>query len=854
MLRCVVLGFAPFGPWLVAAALATACRAAPPPPPSAPAPRHVVLLHLDGYRADLTRGLLEAGSLPHLAFLASRGRISYRTSTVDKSETMKVVQSYLTSQLDTAVVGWWQFDRRDFRFRNYWLDPAEVLNYALGLTFPSDPTIQDFLASRGENLVSAMSLARRSVPFENYGRAYLEGIDAVSSHAYHRQADATMASFLDIHRRIAERNERSPALSTLVLAAADELAHLEGITTASDETEHCFRRGEGDDTVFRLLDGDADHAFGGRLRELEPGYFTRVRRAALGPGVEEVCVALPEIEGSNGSLRRAVPDVVLSMIVLDIELGYLIDCFESLRFGPDGARRIERPESLAAPPEDSLFASTLFLAFGDHGMVDTPRGMVDGVSESFIGYLDRELGLTTGADAATISETAELGIDYLHLPKRLREPDLYPEWQSEPVRALTAEARGFAEQTLTELRSVAGEGLYESYWWLFFLRSMLIDPKLDEALGEISGQAGSVLRGLYLRSLPAYRDAELDANRAYFDRYVRLVYGGGARNNAELFLPVCESGACVWSRRPSYAEMSSFRDGRLLQALESHPGVDLLFLRRENELFAAGAPLPAVMEIEVRDRTGNRGTITVRRDRASGELLFHYRTELGSTRDPLGYDRLGRGTGTSGTYNEWVDWTLDESYVNAVGGIGAYLYSDNPAIGDVLVMHATGWNFGDNRGGHGGLHRQEKTTFLLASGPGIEPGELRSKARFRSTPDGRLVPAELVGRHAPTLLDLTPTALEWLGYSRVEIESFARSGFPEALDAWAGSQRSDILAHLDAMRDVNEARSQAGLDDVSLAPLLPRIERLLAFIETDQPMSRSGLEKRPLLGNSLELR
>jgi hypothetical protein len=126
---------------------------------------------------------------------------------------MKVIPSYLTSQLDSSLlgaVGWWQFDRSDFRFRNYWLDPAEVVSYALGLSFPRSPTIQDFLAARGENLVSGMSLARRGVPFLNYGRAYAEGIEAVEDTSLPRQADATMSAFLDIHRRIAESPSRRP--------------------------------------------------------------------------------------------------------------------------------------------------------------------------------------------------------------------------------------------------------------------------------------------------------------------------------------------------------------------------------------------------------------------------------------------------------------------------------------------------------------------------------------------------------------------------------------------------------------------------------------------------------------------
>lgn len=61
-------------------------------------------------------------------------------------------------------------------------------------------------------------------------------------------------------------------------------------------------------------------------------------------------------------------------------------------------------------------------------------------------------------------------------------------------------------------------------------------------------------------------------------------------------------------------------------------------------------------------------------------------------------------------------------YHNAVAGVGAYLYSKNPAIGDVTVFHSQGWNFGDNAAGHGGLHQGEELTIMLASGPGILAG------------------------------------------------------------------------------------------------------------------------------------
>ena len=218
-----------------------------------------------------------------------------------------------------------------------------------------------------------------------------------------------------------------------------------------------------------------------------------------------------------------------------------------------------------------------------------------------------------------------------------------------------------------------------------------------------------MLRSLYLRGRPDYLEAEQEANRALFDRHVRLVYGGGARNNAELFIPVCESpAACSWERRPSYEEIVGYREGAFLQALVESPGVGLIFIKKNNEAFTDGAPLPARLEVEIRDREGNRGLLSVERNDPSGELVYHYRTDPASANDPLGYEAWGAGEGTYGTYNEWNDRTIDLSYVNVVGGMGAYLYSSNPAIGDVVVLHASDWNFGENAAGTAGCTAEKR--------------------------------------------------------------------------------------------------------------------------------------------------
>ena len=74
----------------------------------------------------------------------------------------------------------------------------EVVNYALGFDFPFYPTMLDVLARDHQTLVSGFGLFRRSVPLENYSRAYLDGADAVSSFRYYNLANASMTALLDL--------------------------------------------------------------------------------------------------------------------------------------------------------------------------------------------------------------------------------------------------------------------------------------------------------------------------------------------------------------------------------------------------------------------------------------------------------------------------------------------------------------------------------------------------------------------------------------------------------------------------------------------------------------------------------
>jgi len=261
--------------------------------------------------------------------------------------------------------------------------------------------------------------------------------------------------------------------------------------------------------------------------------------------------------------------------------------------------------------------------------------------------------------------------------------------------------------------------------------------------------------------------------------------------------------------------------------------VGLIFVREENDRIRAGRPVPPTLHIRVVDRSSNTGRITVWRDPGSGQLVFGYRVEEDSAEDPLGYDPLGRGEGTVGTYREWNDRSVASGsghlFHNAVAGVGSYLYSDNPAIGDLLVFHRRDWNFGDNAAGHGGIHADEKKTILLVSGRDVGTGALVAPQRYRTLGDGSVVPSE-DGFHEPTLLDIAPTALVWLGLPEDSLEAFGRRGFREYWRNWNRSQRDDILAQLGGVESIGNALEEAGFSDFRIEQFRGRLARLLDFV------------------------
>jgi hypothetical protein len=825
------------------------------------------MMHLDGFRPDLFKALLDAGKLPTFEFLAERGKYTTEATTVDKSETMKVVESYLTSRTDTYVTAWWQFGRDIYDFKNYWINPVQVANYGLGLEFPVYPTVLDVVAGPPlrQPVMSGFALHRRSVPFDKYARAYVEGATAASNFTYFNQLDATVGETIRILVETARSGDAAalPRLTTSLLASADEMAHWKGVVPnpkdGIDKPEYCFdrnrdteaRKSDPLDRVFDWVDQDWD-VFEG-VSEGGRGYFTRVdreRERSLRHPIgllktQSLCFWVPELEAHTeffpegpttikpSRKQFAHPYYVLGMMMVDFQLGRLIDSMRSVRFDAQGGISVssDTPRGLAAyigrgQAEDSLFEKTLFIFYADHGMMDSKYKMLNPASKDvdyidklpgdFIKLLNDELGLKSASKDALAGEADLLGIDDANIPEQLARPYARFFDERSPVAPKIAAAREWAGEVSNRLAADFTQSVKNQIaisWMLEFfgihIVSNKIEQKVDEQFQAYRGQIIDVLTPLKLLGDREYMQAELQKRKEFYDAHVRLVYGGGARNNAEFFIPSMVSGRADWGRRPSLAQIMAYRPGgadkpTFVDTLKKNPGVGLLFVRTSNDVlrFQPGSPLPETMDILVIDPFNNRGVIRVRKDAATHQLVYSYRVEQDSPEDPLGLG-FGDRNWRTGTYSEWTDRSVRQKdyYRNAVAGMGSYLYSTNPSIGDITVMHRQGWNFGDNSGGHGGLHREEKQTLMMVSGPGIKPAsDLFATGHYAvedpSKPETRVVFNQTGRQVYPTVLDPAPTALQWLGYGDRALGDFARTSFESYFKEWTDEQNKSCSGNV----------------------------------------------------------
>ena len=451
-----------------------------------------------------------------------------------------------------------------------------------------------------------------------------------------------MSSLGQMFERLATNGEELPVVSTSLLAAADEFSHYLGIvddalpTSSSQSLLHCFTREKKDPTVervFQILEEDRTARQGWILGLNEKaGFFKQLKWRAS--RLDQFCVSVPNLqvysepargdESSIGvpSTRFAEPKYVLAMILIDLELGRLINTLRSIRFrGASGhrfnstwgngiVRYIQQGRA-----ESSLFENTLFFLFGDHGMVDgkhmmapgdagsgNPRRHLVSINTDLIQVLNTRLGLVTseagGQASGALSREVKFGIDNKRLPVQIAVPHRDESWQGAwGVLELTREAQAWSNTFFDELQEALKAELSQKYWWLFFLKQFLFDPRFDRATEKYRPTVVDQVARLYLRAVPRYQAAEGRARQAFFDRHVRLVYGGGARNNAELFLPSmieaeADQGApqASWISRPSYQQIMEYRGGEnrgerqttLIEALKDIPAVGLIFVRKKN--------------------------------------------------------------------------------------------------------------------------------------------------------------------------------------------------------------------------------------------------------------------------------
>ena len=361
----------------------------------------------------------------------------------------------------------------------------------------------------------------------------------------------------------------------------------------------------------------------------------------------------------------------------------------------------------------------------------------------------------------------------------------------------------------------------------------IIGEVAEEKIKEHKEKVVNYLVKLRLKGHPLYQQAESAWRKNFFKTHARLVYGGGALNNVELFLPRYEKSlkdpTVNWEQRPSFHHIwkAAGPQGTLVDILRLHPAIGLIFIRQENGDISQDQPLPSAMHIHVYDRFLNHGIITVERDGVTKKLIFSYTLAPEEAIDPLhilnGRTRLPEGK-KGLTYAEWNQLSLSEShfYHNAVSGMGSYLYSKNSAIGDITATHATGWNLGDNAGGHGGLHREEKLTMMLVSGPELSGSALKSG-------DG----------YDPSILDIAPTVIHRLYPDKDPVhalEQFAEQkgagGFLDHMQRWASQERQEILNGIDLL-GLEKVFQTYGIE-VDTKLFLNDLTQLLEFIP-DKP-------------------
>ncbi len=219
--------------------------------------------------------------------------------------------------------------------------------------------------------------------------------------------------------------------------------------------------------------------------------------------------------------------------------------------------------------------------------------------------------------------------------------------------------------------------------------------------------------------------------RAYFDRFDTVVAHHNGRGAFLYF-----AGPDGWNGRPTPATVEAILTAPPAEAqLWNIPGVDLVTY--------LGAD-----EVAVLRSAGGAARIVARATEAGPEYAYQPDPDdvLGYRDDPELAAFVDGGFHSS---RDWLNATNEQVFPDLVPHLIPLLHVHR--AGQVVLFTQPGYSFVRERGGHGGIRREEMLIPFMLAGPGIEPGCVLETARS----------ADLV----PTLLDLMqidPPEDEWL--------------------------------------------------------------------------------------------
>ncbi len=261
------------------------------------------------------------------------------------------------------------------------------------------------------------------------------------------------------------------------------------------------------------------------------------------------------------------------------------------------------------------------------------------------------------------------------------------------------------------------------------------------------------------------RDGYYQKRSAHFNKYQAVVLPDGSRQT-DITLRMAGR---PWITRPSLSDIRQF----VVEDDEGRPTerrVDLLAMALAmpaTQLVAHGEQRDGESLVHLFHREG-RGLVSRRTD-AAGQATYAYRVTEGA--DPLGYSALPEAAAmVGGGYydaDSWVEATLAGDHPAVVPHLPDMFDSDR--TGDLVLFALPGWDYGTyNKGGHGGLTRQEILIPMVFAGPGIAQGQRLPWARS---------------------LSLTPTVLHFLRQER-EATVFAGFSADSLLDILAGGDEN----------------------------------------------------------------